>query len=108
MNLAELGDVIVGFRPEHFRPVSTVTDASVPSVSRSRNIEIPGSEWICFRCIDRRKLDGKKIFSRLSSAQNLQLGGSYDFAVPSASAEYFDRSSENTSSRGPFHGGSPQ
>src|SRR6266481_4508937 len=27
MNLAELGDVIVGFRPEHFRPVSTVTDS---------------------------------------------------------------------------------
>src|SRR5881296_3829006 len=29
MNLAELGDVIVGFRPEHFRPVSTVTDTAV-------------------------------------------------------------------------------
>src|SRR6266581_372010 len=30
MNLAELGDVIVGFRPEHFRPASTVTGDSVP------------------------------------------------------------------------------
>src|ERR1700693_2333609 len=30
MNLVELGDVIVGFRPEHFRPASTVTGGPRP------------------------------------------------------------------------------
>jgi len=35
----ELGDVIVGFRPEHFRPVSTVTDAYVPFRFKVENIE---------------------------------------------------------------------
>jgi multiple sugar transport system ATP-binding protein len=94
MNLAELGDVIVGFRPEHFRPVSTVTDASVPFRFKVENIEYLGSEWIVSGTLTGGKLDGKKIFSRLSSAQNLQLGGSYDFAVPQRQLKYFDRSSE--------------
>jgi multiple sugar transport system ATP-binding protein len=94
MNLAELGDVIVGFRPEHFRPVSTVTDASVPFRFKVENIEYLGSEWIVSGTLTGGKLDGKKIFSRLSSAQNLQLGGSYDFAVPQRQLKFFDRSSE--------------
>src|SRR5437773_1755007 len=46
MNLAELGDVIVGFRPEHFRPASTVTGDSVPFRFKVENIEYLGSEWI--------------------------------------------------------------
>ena len=94
MNLAELGDVIVGFRPEHFRPVSTVADAAVPFRFKVENIEYLGSEWIVSGTLTGGKLDGKKIFSRLSSAQNLQLGGSYDFAVPQRQLKYFDRSSE--------------
>jgi multiple sugar transport system ATP-binding protein len=94
MNLAELGDVIVGFRPEHFRPVSTVTDASVPFRFKVENIEYLGSEWIVSGTLTGGKLDGKKVFSRLSSAQNLQLGGSYDFAVPQRQLKFFDRSSE--------------
>jgi multiple sugar transport system ATP-binding protein len=94
MNLAELGDVIVGFRPEHFRPVSTVTDASVPFRFKVENIEYLGSEWIVSGTLTGGKLGGKKIFSRLSSAQNLQLDGSYDFAVPQRQLKYFDRSSE--------------
>src|SRR6201988_2025729 len=46
MSLAELGDVIVGFRPEHFRPISTVTDVAVPFRFKIENIEYLGSEWI--------------------------------------------------------------
>src|SRR6202521_345512 len=94
MNLAELGDVIVGFRPEHFLPISTVTDASVPFRFKVENIEYLGSEWIVSGTLTGGKLDGKKIFSRLSSAQNLQLGGSYDFAVPQRQLKFFDRFSE--------------
>ncbi len=94
MNLAEIGDVIVGFRPEHFRPVSTVTDAAVPFCFKVENIEYLGSEWIVSGTLTGGKLEGKKVFSRLSSAQNLQLGGTYDFAVPQFHLKFFERSSE--------------
>jgi len=94
MNLAEIGDVIVGFRPEHFRPASTVTGDSVPFRFKVENIEYLGSEWIVSGTPVGGKLDAKKVFSRLSSAQNLQLGGTYDFAVPQHQLKFFDRSSE--------------
>jgi multiple sugar transport system ATP-binding protein len=94
MNLSELGDVIVGFRPEHFRPASMVTDAALPFRFKVENIEYLGSEWIVSGTLTGGKLDGKKVFSRLSSAQNLQLGGTYDFAVPQHHLKFFDRSSD--------------
>jgi len=94
MNLAEIGDVIVGFRPEHFRPASTVTGDSVPFRLKVENIEYLGSEWIVSGTPIGGKLEAKKVFSRLSSAQNLQLGGTYDFVVPQPQLKFFDRSSE--------------
>src|SRR6266699_5745603 len=94
MNLAELGDVIVGFRPEHFRPAPTITDPVVPFRFKLENIEYLGSEWIVSGTLSGGKLDGRRAFSRLSSAQNLQLGGIYDFAVPQFHLKFFDRFSE--------------
>jgi len=94
MNLAELGDVIVGFRPEHFRPAPTVTDAAVAFRYKVENIEYLGSEWIVSGTLVGGKLEGKKVFSRLSTAQNLQLGGAHDFAVLQNHLKFFDRSSE--------------
>src|SRR5438046_1168208 len=91
MNLAELGDVIVGFRPEHFRPAPTITDPVVPFRFKVENIEYLGSEWIVSGTLVGGKLEGKKVFSSLSSAQNLQLGGMYDFAVPQSHLKFFDR-----------------
>jgi multiple sugar transport system ATP-binding protein len=94
MNLAELGNVIVGFRPEHFRPTATVAGDGIPFRLKVENIEYLGSEWIVSGTLIGGKLEGKKIFSRLSSAQNLQLSGTYDFAVPQSQLKFFDRSSE--------------
>src|SRR5437868_9604878 len=94
MNLVELGDVIVGFRPEHFQPAPTITDPVVPFRFKVENIEYLGSEWVVSGTLVGGKLEGKKVFSRLSSAQNLQLGGMYDFAVPQSHLKFFDRSSE--------------
>jgi len=74
--------------------VSTVTDAAVPFRFKVENIEYLGSEWIVSGTLTSGKLGGKKVFSRLSSAQNLQLGGTYDFAVPQRQLKFFDRSSE--------------
>ena len=94
MNLAELGDVIVGFRPEHFRPASAAAGDVVPFRLRVENIEYLGSEWIVSGTLAGGKLDAKKVFSRLSSAQNLSLGGTYDFAVPQRELKFFDRATE--------------
>ena len=94
MNLAELGDVIVGFRPEHFRPASAAAGDVVPFRLRVENIEYLGSEWIVSGTLAGGKLDAKKVFSRLSTAQNLSLGGAYDFAVPQRELKFFDRASE--------------
>ena len=94
MNLAELGDVIVGFRPEHFRPASAAAGDVVPFRLRVENIEYLGSEWIVSGTLVGGKLDAKKVFSRLSSAQNLSLGGTYDFAVPQRELKFFDRATE--------------
>ena len=94
MNLAELGDVIVGFRPEHFRPTSTVTGDAAPFRLKVENMEYLGAEWIVSGTLAGGKLDGKKVFSRLSSAQHLQLSATYDFAVPQRELKFFDRSTE--------------
>ena len=102
MNLADIGDVIVGFRPEHFRPASTVSADAVPFRFQVENIEYLGSEWIVSGTLAGGNLDGKKIFSRLASAQNLQLGGLYDFAVLQKELKFFDRASEKRVAQRPL------
>jgi len=62
----------------------------------------------CFRDVNWWKARRQKVFSRLSSAQNLQLGGMYDFAVPQLRLNIFDRSFEKRVDRGPCHGNSPK
>jgi len=94
MNLVELGDVIVGFRPEHFRPASASPDDSVPFRFKVENTEYLGSEWIVSGALVGGKLEGKEIFSRLGSARDLHLGDIRDFAVPRRELKFFDRTSE--------------
>ena len=94
MNLAELAEHIVGFRPEHLRPASSVTGDAVSLRLRVENIEYLGAEWIVSGSVVGGRLDGKKVFSRLTSAQGLALEGTYDFAVPQRELRFFDRSTE--------------
>jgi len=94
MNLSEIGDVIAGFRPEHFRPASTADAGAVPFRFKVENIEYLGSEWIVSGTLAGGKMDGKKVFSRLASAQTLKLGETYDFAVPRRELKFFDRATE--------------
>jgi multiple sugar transport system ATP-binding protein len=94
MNLAELGDVIVGFRPEHFRPEAAVPGDTVSFRIKVENIEYLGSEWIVSGTLTGGRLDGKKVFSRLTSAQHLTLGNSFDFVVPQRELKFFDRATE--------------
>jgi multiple sugar transport system ATP-binding protein len=94
MNLAELAELIVGFRPEHLRPTSSVTGDAVPFRLKVENIEYLGAEWIVSGTVVGGRLGGKKVFSRLTSAQDLALEGTYDFAVPQRELKFFDRSTE--------------
>jgi len=94
MNLVELAEHIVGFRPEHLRPASSVTGDAVSLRLRVENIEYLGAEWIVSGSVAGGRLDGKKVFSRLTSAQGLALEGTYDFAVPQRELRFFDRSTE--------------
>jgi multiple sugar transport system ATP-binding protein len=94
MNLAELTDVIVGFRPEHLRPTSSVSGGAVPFRLKVGNIEYLGAEWIVSGTLIGGRLDGKKVASRLTSAQDLSLEETYDFAVPEDKLKFFDRATE--------------
>ena len=94
MNLVELAEHIVGFRPEHLRPASSVTGDAVSLRLRVENIEYLGAEWIVSGSVGGGRLDGKKVFSRLTSAQGLALEGTYDFAVPQRELRFLDRATE--------------
>ena len=95
MNLAENGEVIVGFRPEQFRPAAQVGEsAKVIFHFRVENMEYLGSEWIVSGSLTGGRVDGKKAIARLGSAQSLELGQIYDFGVPERELKFFDRSSE--------------
>jgi multiple sugar transport system ATP-binding protein len=90
MNLVELGDVIVGFRPEHFLPSANATGETIPLQFKVGNMEYLGSEWIVSGTIVGGKLDSKKAVSRLVSAQHLKLDGVYHFVVPARTLKFFD------------------
>ncbi|HET7108954.1 MAG TPA: ATP-binding cassette domain-containing protein [Candidatus Acidoferrum sp.] len=94
MNLAELSDVIVGFRPEHFLPAASVTGETIPLQFKVENTEYLGSEWIVSGLLVGGKLDAKKVVSRIPNAKHLELGGVYDFVVPTRTLKFFDRATQ--------------
>lgn len=95
MNLVENEDVIVGFRPEQFRPAAQVAEGSkVPFRFRVENIEYLGSEWIVSGILTGGRTDGKKAVARLGSAQSLEISQTYDFAVAERELKFFDRTTE--------------
>jgi multiple sugar transport system ATP-binding protein len=103
MNLVENGQVIVGFRPEQFRPVVEVTDSSMVTFRfRVENVEYLGSEWIVSGFLAGGKLEGKHAIARLASAQSLELGRTYDFAVAERELKFFDRATEQRTAPRPL------
>jgi len=92
MNLVENGDVIVGFRPEHFRPATAASDGGVKFKFRVENLEYLGAEYIVSGLIQGGQVDGKKAVARLLQADGLELGKTYDFAIAERELKFFDRS----------------
>ena len=95
MNLVENDGVIVGFRPEQFRPVAQVAEPKkVTFHFRVENVEYLGSEYIVSGVLAGGRVEGKKAVARLGSAQSLELGQTYDFAVAERELKFFDHGSE--------------
>jgi multiple sugar transport system ATP-binding protein len=94
MNLVENGDLIIGFRPEHFRLAEEIKEAKVPFKFRVENVEYLGAEFILSGFILGGQLDGKKVVGRLLLGQTYEVGATYDFAVPERHLKFFDRATE--------------
>ena len=95
MNLMEFGDVIVGFRPEHFRLADDIREADkVPFKFRVENVEYLGAEYILSGILSGGKADGKKVIARLLLGHSYETGVTYDFAVATKQLKYFDATTE--------------
>ncbi|HEV2989780.1 MAG TPA: ABC transporter ATP-binding protein [Candidatus Angelobacter sp.] len=95
MNLLENEDVIVGFRPEHFRLAETVTDTDKVLFNyRIENVEYLGAEFILAGNLVGGKLEGKMVIARLLLGHSFEIGATYQFAVAQRQLKYFDRSTE--------------
>lgn len=94
MNLIENGEVIIGFRPEHFRLSETIDEAKVPFKFRVENVEYLGAEYILSGSLLGDRLEGKEVIARLLLGHTFETGMTYDFAVPERHLKFFDRSTE--------------
>src|SRR6266498_4451993 len=111
MNLIEQGDVIVGFRPEHFFPVThlagaaavpedlRLTDREGPFVSlrfRISHQEYLGAERLVYGSLEGGRSDGKKVVSRMSASHvaRYEIGSVHAFAVSEKYLKFFDRETQ--------------
>jgi multiple sugar transport system ATP-binding protein len=95
MNLIEYEDLIIGFRPEHFRLSVDMKESDKVSFKfRVDNMEYLGAEFILAGCLVGGKADGKKVIARLLLGQSFEVGAIYDFAVLARQLKFFDRTTE--------------
>jgi multiple sugar transport system ATP-binding protein len=95
MNLIEHEDLIIGFRPEHFRLAVDMKESDKVSFKfRVDNVEYLGAEFILAGCLVGGKADGKKVIARLLLGQSFEVGAIYDFAVLARQLKFFDRTTE--------------
>jgi multiple sugar transport system ATP-binding protein len=98
MNLLTQDDVIVGFRPEHFRPVGAARPGNhIPFKYRVDIVEYLGNEWIVYGHVQGGRFDGQQIISRLpatiATGSPQENGGvPQDFVISEQDLKFFDRS----------------
>jgi multiple sugar transport system ATP-binding protein len=119
MNLVEHGDVIVGFRPEHFFPVTHLAGRAavpedllagdrqgpyVPLRFRISHEEYLGAERILYGHLEGGRFDQKKVISRMSSTHgaSFESGSLHAFAVPEDDLKFFDREKGTRTARVPL------
>jgi multiple sugar transport system ATP-binding protein len=99
MNLLEQGDVIVGFRPEHFLPASLFRGGSdfIPLRFQIHLMEFLGAERILYGHLEGGRFDNtKEVVSRIPSTIPVSLteGSVNEFGVREKSLRFFDRQTE--------------
>jgi multiple sugar transport system ATP-binding protein len=95
MNLVEYEDLIIGFRPEHFRLAEDMKETDKISFKfRVEHVEYLGAEFILSGLLVGGKADGKKVIARLLLGHSFEVGTTYDFAVPARQLKFFDRTTE--------------
>jgi multiple sugar transport system ATP-binding protein len=96
MNLIENENVIVGFRPEHFRLAEDVKEADKLTFQfRVDNVEYLGAEYILAGVLVGGRADGKKVIARLLLGHSFEIGTTYPFAVGNRQLKFFDRTTES-------------
>jgi multiple sugar transport system ATP-binding protein len=95
MNLVDAGDVTVGFRPEHFLPLSEAREKgpSVPVTFAIQNVEYLGAERILYGSARGGRFDGNRVVSRVAAhgGPPLAEGSVQEFAVAERDLKSFDR-----------------
>ena len=109
MNLVEHDDVVVGFRPEHFFPVTHLAGrAAVPEDLRAGDLgggpyvplrfrisheEYLGAERILYGDLQEGRFEGKRVISRMSSTHGARFesGSLHAFAVREQDLKFFDK-----------------
>ncbi len=95
MNLIENNDVIVGFRPEHFRLAEEIKEPAKATFKfLVENVEYLGAEFILAGSLVGGRASGKKVIARLLLGHTFEVGTTYDFAVPERHLKFFDRATE--------------
>jgi len=105
MNLLELPDIIVGFRPESLVPEGVIPGAGqVKFRFRVNYVEYLGAERVLYGSLDGSGIESKEIASRLSWTMptGYKAGGVYDFAVAQLDLRFFDRKTEKRTDPRPY------
>jgi multiple sugar transport system ATP-binding protein len=94
MNLVDCGDVLVGFRPEHFMPKETPEGRGHPTTFpfRVTRIEYLGSDRLLYGALEGGHRDARAI-ARLPAtvAVPVGVGDAHDFVVGEMDLKFFDR-----------------
>ncbi|HEY3205200.1 MAG TPA: ABC transporter ATP-binding protein [Thermoanaerobaculia bacterium] len=105
MNLIELPDAIVGFRPEHLHVPGALRPGEPALLVRFRpsHEEYLGAERILYGRLEGGSFDGKKAVARMSStlAERFTPDAAYDFAIAEKDVKFFDREKGTRTSRRP-------
>jgi len=98
MNILPAGDVLVGFRPEHFLPAAVADHTGTHSLYTFHigHSEYLGAERILYGTIDGGPFNGEKAISRIPSthAAGLEDGSTHTFSIAETNLKFFDKQTE--------------
>ncbi len=93
MNLVDAGDVLIGFRPEHFLPREAHEGAALVKLPfRLTRVEYLGADRLLYGVLEGRFADAKAIAKLPSTvATAVEVGRTYDFAAREKDFKFFDK-----------------